>query len=132
KKVIVISIMMQSTKQKSNTLQSIIRIFLQSAKLVSRLLETYKSMIVVSDSSISQDPPELDVFLMNTIRDLGQTLLASYTYDNFDVDLKSHVPVAEKLNNSLKHLPSGLIFLLQHGVTVNDLKCSDELWKSQH
>ncbi|KAG1882356.1 hypothetical protein F4604DRAFT_1532395, partial [Suillus subluteus] len=63
------------------------------------------------------------------IQDLRQTLLASYAYDNFDVELKSHVPLAEKSNNSLKHLTSGLIFPLQHGVTIDDLKCSDELWK---
>ncbi|KAI6097402.1 hypothetical protein EV401DRAFT_1814663, partial [Pisolithus croceorrhizus] len=59
---------------------------------------------------------------------LGQSLLASYTYDNFDVDLKSYVPTAEKSNDSLKHLTSGLLFLLTHGVTLDDLKCSWELW----
>ncbi|KIJ07101.1 hypothetical protein PAXINDRAFT_35747, partial [Paxillus involutus ATCC 200175] len=57
------------------------------------------------------------------------SLLASYAYDNFDVDLKSQVPTAEKSNDSLKHLTSGLLFPLVHGITVDDLKCPEELWK---
>ncbi|KAG6380522.1 hypothetical protein JVT61DRAFT_8686 [Boletus reticuloceps] len=57
------------------------------------------------------------------------TLLALYAYNNFDVDLKSHVPTAEKSNNSLKHLTSGLLFPLSHGITADDLKCSDKLWR---
>ncbi|KIJ12627.1 hypothetical protein PAXINDRAFT_82532, partial [Paxillus involutus ATCC 200175] len=60
---------------------------------------------------------------------LGQSLLASYAYDNFDVNLKLHVPTAEKSNDSLKHLTSGLLFPLVHGITTNDLRCSEELWR---
>ena len=63
------------------------------------------------------------------IRDLGQTLLAAYAYDNFDVDLKQSVPIIEKSNQSLKHLTSGLLFPLQHGATKEDLACSDYLWQ---
>ncbi|KIK72316.1 hypothetical protein PAXRUDRAFT_111408, partial [Paxillus rubicundulus Ve08.2h10] len=57
------------------------------------------------------------------------SLLASYAYNNFDVDLKSQVLTVEKSNDSLKHLTSGLLFPLVHGVTIDDLKCSEELWK---
>ncbi|KIM63644.1 hypothetical protein SCLCIDRAFT_38320, partial [Scleroderma citrinum Foug A] len=53
--------------------------------------------------------------------------LACYAYDNFDVDLKSHVPLAEKSTDSLKHLTSGLLFPLKHGVTIDDLKCSEDV-----
>ncbi|KAG1839901.1 hypothetical protein DFJ58DRAFT_624894, partial [Suillus subalutaceus] len=58
----------------------------------------------------------------------GNLFFASYVYDNFDVDLKTHVPSAEKSNESLKHLTSGLMFPLQHGVTTDDLKFPEELW----
>ncbi|KAG2031178.1 hypothetical protein BDR03DRAFT_827070, partial [Suillus americanus] len=60
---------------------------------------------------------------------LGQTLLVVYAYDNFDINLKSTIPTAEKSTNTLKHLTSGLLFPLQHGVTRDDLKCSYELWR---
>ncbi|KAG2045317.1 hypothetical protein BDR03DRAFT_848737, partial [Suillus americanus] len=119
KKVGVISIMMQSTKQKSNALQSIIGIFLQSAHTPQNVIDTLARIgISISTDAINAAVKSLSAESQNTIRDLGQTLLASYAYDNFDVDLKSHVPVAEKSNDSLKHLTSGLIFPLQHGVTV--------------
>ncbi|KIK76432.1 hypothetical protein PAXRUDRAFT_170014, partial [Paxillus rubicundulus Ve08.2h10] len=55
------------------------------------------------------------------------SILAAYTYDNFDVNLKSQVPMEEKSNNSLKHLTSGLLFPLSHGVKVDDLKCLEDL-----
>ena len=65
----------------------------------------------------------------HTLQTLGRSLIASYAYDNFDVDLKSQVPTVEKSNDSLKHLTSGLLFPLVHGVVLDDLRCSDELWK---
>ncbi|KAG2353347.1 hypothetical protein BDR07DRAFT_1309769, partial [Suillus spraguei] len=60
---------------------------------------------------------------------IGKSLLASYAYDNFDVDLKSQVPQSEKSNETLKHLTSSFLFPLEHGVTTDDLKCSEELWR---
>jgi len=65
-----------------------------------------------------------------TLRDLGQSLLVSYAYDNFDIDLKMQTPTIEKSNDSLKHLTSGLLFPLVHGVTTDDLKCLEALWKA--
>jgi len=59
---------------------------------------------------------------------LGQSLLAAYAYDNFDVDLKSHEHKIENSNKSLKHLTSGLMFPLQYCTLPEDLKCSEELW----
>lgn len=63
-----------------------------------------------------------------TIQELGQTLLVAYACDNFDVELKMGVPVVEKFEDKLKHLTSALMFPLQHGVTLDNLRCSDELW----
>ncbi|KAG2064073.1 hypothetical protein BDR04DRAFT_1130903 [Suillus decipiens] len=72
--------------------------------------------------SISTD----SIHAANTLHTIGKSLLALYAYDNFDVDLKSQVPQAEKSNETLKHLTSSLLFLLEYGVTTNDLKCSEE------
>ena len=56
-------------------------------------------------------------------------MLASYAYDNFDVDLKTSDQRVEKSNDSLKHLTSGILFPLQHGTTAEDLRCSHMLWE---
>ena len=61
------------------------------------------------------------------IRELGQTLLAAYAYDNFDIDLKQSIPVLEKSNQTLKHMTSWLLFPLLHGATEEDMACSEYL-----
>ncbi|KIJ18396.1 hypothetical protein PAXINDRAFT_41987, partial [Paxillus involutus ATCC 200175] len=63
------------------------------------------------------------------IQSLGQTLTAAHAYDNFDVDLKSTVHTVEKSSDSLKHLMSGLLFPLSHGIKKEDLWCSHLLWQ---
>ncbi|KAG2111453.1 hypothetical protein DEU56DRAFT_920025 [Suillus clintonianus] len=129
KKVVILSIMMQSTNHKSNALQSILGIFLQSMHTPQHVVDTLTRIgISISTDSIHSAIKSLSIESQNTMRDLGRSLLASYAYDNFDVDIKTHVPSAEKSNESLKHLTSGLMFPLQHGVTIDDLKCSEELW----
>ncbi|KAM6490750.1 hypothetical protein JOM56_014093 [Amanita muscaria] len=60
---------------------------------------------------------------------LGESGCIAIAYDNFDVDLKISVPVVEKSGDSLRHLTSGLMFVLQHGVKTEDLRCSDYLWQ---
>ena len=85
--------------------------------------------ISVSTDLINLAICSLSAKSQNALQDLGRSLLALYAYDNFDVNLKSEVPSVEKLTESLKHLTSGLLFPLVHGVTVEDLKCSDELWR---
>lgn len=67
---------------------------------------------------------------LQAIKALGCTLLASYAYDNFNMDLKSTNHTVEKSNESLKHVTSGLVFPLMHGVTREDLRCSKKLWES--
>ena len=121
---------MQSVNQKSNALQSILGFFLQSVHAPYKVIDTLAHLgISISTDAINMAIQSLSVESENTLHNLRQSLLASYAYDNFDVDLKSQVPTAEKSNNSLKHLTSGLLFPLVHGVTVDDLKCSKELWK---
>lgn len=57
----------------------------------------------------------------------GQTLLTAYAYDNFDINLKTSMPVSENPFETLKHLTSGLMIPLNHGVAHEDLRCSNEL-----
>ncbi|KAF9230223.1 hypothetical protein BU15DRAFT_83896 [Melanogaster broomeanus] len=130
KKTIIIGMLMQSSNQKANALQSILGIFLQSAHTPQKVVDTLARIgISISTETINRAIRSLSAESQQNLRALGQSLLASYAYDNFDVDLKSHVPTAEKSNDSLKHLTSGLLFPLVHGITTNDLKCSEELWR---
>ena len=63
------------------------------------------------------------------IRSLAQTLTASFAYDNFDMEFKSHNPTIKKHGNSLKHATSAIIFPLI-STSAQDLRCSDELWNT--
>ncbi|KAG6370625.1 hypothetical protein JVT61DRAFT_11251 [Boletus reticuloceps] len=85
--------------------------------------------VSISTDAINMAVRSLSLESERALQSLGHSLVASYAYDNFDVDLKSEVPMVEKSNTSLKHLTSGLLFPLAHGVVPDDLRCSDELWK---
>ncbi|KAG6808404.1 hypothetical protein H0H92_004255 [Tricholoma furcatifolium] len=59
---------------------------------------------------------------------LGQGLTALYAYDNLDFDARTSVPTLEKREETMLHLTSGTM-LPMHEVNVDDLRCSEELWK---
>ncbi|KAG1803053.1 hypothetical protein EV424DRAFT_1474635 [Suillus variegatus] len=129
RKVMVMSIMMRSMNQRSNTLQSLMGMFLQSTHSPQKVIETLERIgVSVSVNAIFAATHSLSAQTHRTLRSLGQSLLAAYAYDNFDVDLKSHEHKIENWNESLKHLTSGLMFPLQHCTSQEDLKCSEELW----
>ena len=62
------------------------------------------------------------------LKSLSHNLLASFVYDNFDMDFKSWMPTVEKPGSTLTHATSAFAFLLAHGVVTDDLKCSEMLW----
>ncbi|KAI6002201.1 hypothetical protein F5J12DRAFT_723243, partial [Pisolithus orientalis] len=84
--------------------------------------------ILVSTDTINMAIQSLSQESQNSLQQLGQSLLTSYVYDNFDINLKHYILTAETSSDSLKHLTSGLLFPFVHGVTLNDLKCSKHLW----
>src|SRR5258705_13873328 len=130
KKIVIISIIMQSINQKSNALQSILGLFLQSAHTPQKVIDTLAHAgISISTDAIHAAVHSLSIKSQTSLQKLGQSLLAAYAYDNFDVDLKLHVPIVEKSTDSLKHLTSGLLFPLTHGITADDLRCSKVLWE---
>ena len=121
---------MQSSNQKANAFQSVIGIFLHSTGTPERVISALSHMgICIAQTTIHAAINSLSDNAADGIRELGQTLLAAYAYDNFDVDLKPSMPVVEKTNDTLRHMTSGLLFPLQHGATLQDLACSDELWQ---
>jgi hypothetical protein len=116
--------------QQSNTLRSLLGMFLQSTHTPQKVIETLEWMgILVSVNAIHAATHSLSVQTHQHLQSLGWSLLASYAYDNFDVDLKTHQHKIENSTESLKHLTSDLMFPLQHNISKEDLRCSEELWK---
>jgi len=100
------------TGQRCNALQSMFGIFLHAAKASDAVVELL-SRIGLSISRAATDD--------------------AVSSDNFDVEVKHLVPTVEKPQDALLHLTSGTLIRLEHGVTTQDLCCSEELWKrSKH
>ncbi|KAI6111628.1 hypothetical protein EDD16DRAFT_1694167 [Pisolithus croceorrhizus] len=130
KKMIAMSILMHGSNQKANVLQSLLGLFLQSTHTPYKVINTLAHLgISISTNTINVAVEALSMESQNSLQCLRQSLLASYAYDNFNVELKSYIPTVEKSNDSLKHLTSGLLFPLVHGIMLDDLKCSWELWE---
>ena len=124
-----ISIMMQSRNPKCNALETVFGIFLHSTNTPQKVIEALSHMgISISVSAIRTAIHSLSLETHETLRAMGQTYLVGYAYDNFDIDFKTGVPTIEKIGDTLTHLTSGTLILLEHGVKQEDLKCSDELW----
>ena len=130
KAVWIISIMMQSSNQKCNFLQSVIGIFLHSCntpqKVVQMLARTGCS---ISVNTINKAIKSLSAQTYSLLRDMGQTLQVSYTYDNFDIDFKTNLPTVEQSGgDTLTHLTSGTLVYLEHGDVPASLRYSQQLW----
>ncbi|KAJ7921083.1 hypothetical protein B0H13DRAFT_1604898, partial [Mycena leptocephala] len=59
----------------------------------------------------------------------GPKLLVSYAYDNFDINFPNLVPTVERSTDTLTHMTLGPHFM-KHGVKEEDLRCSEDLWKT--
>jgi len=124
-----ISIMMQSTNQKCNALESVFSIFLHSCNTPQKVIQALAHMgLSISVDSIHSAVTSLSRKTFITLREMGQTLPVGYAYDNFDIDFKTNVPTIEKAGDTLTHLTSRTLIYLEHGVTCDDLMCSEELW----
>jgi hypothetical protein len=58
---------------------------------------------------------------------LGRTLCCSLAYDNFDVNARTDAPTLER-DSQFIHAASATLIPLSHGVTVDDLQCSQEVY----
>ena len=89
--------MLQSSNQNCNTLQSIIGVFLKSCNAPETVCEFLAHAgLSLSTTSINTAVTNLSREVGTKIRELGRSFLASYAYDNLDIDLKHSVPMLEK------------------------------------
>ncbi|KAG6908018.1 hypothetical protein DXG01_006485 [Tephrocybe rancida] len=130
KKIVCISIMMQSSNQKCNALQSLLGIFLHACNVPQTVVELMAHLgVSISTTAINLAVASLSKESTHELKKLGRTLLTSYAYDNVDMDLKHTVPTLEKPGATLIHLTSATLIPLEHGITKEDLNCSKELWE---
>ncbi|KAF4562617.1 hypothetical protein EYR36_004011 [Pleurotus pulmonarius] len=130
RKVVLTSIMLQSTNQFCNALQSVMGVFLHSCNAPEDIIEVLARMgVSISTTSINDAISSLSKESSNGLKTLGRTLTASFAYDNVDIELKHTVPTLEKPHETLVHLTSGTLIPLDHGVAREDLSCSEELWE---
>lgn len=86
--------------------------------------------VSLTTSSINNMVNNLSKDTAVEMKELGCTLLAAYTYDNVDINLKHATATGDALEDTLIHLTSGTMLRLDHGITPNMLACSEALWKS--
>lgn len=121
---------MITINQKCNQLGTILGLFCHACHTPEKVVEALTWMgITISVNGINNTITLLSQSAVKHVHELGQTLLAGYAYDNFDIDLKSTVPTAEKSATSLVHLTSGLLFPLPPEITLEDMRCSAKLWE---
>ncbi|KAF8995090.1 hypothetical protein BDQ17DRAFT_1251070, partial [Cyathus striatus] len=124
-----LSIMMQSSNQRCNLLQMIVGLFLHSCNVPETAHEFLACIgLSVSVTTINNIISNLSDNAEEKIKSVGSTTLTSYAYDSLDINLKHSVPTVENPEDTLIHLTTGTMLPLQHGVTLNDLNCSDYLW----
>ncbi|KAJ7754036.1 hypothetical protein B0H16DRAFT_1316633 [Mycena metata] len=138
KKVVMISVLMQSTNKNCNALESVFGIFLHASNYrgnttsntPSKVIEALAHMgISISTDAIDNTVHSLSRETRKTLRNMGQTPLVGYAYDNFNINFPGIVPIVEKSTDTLTHMTSGGLIFLEHGVKADDLRCSEELWK---
>ncbi|EPQ53956.1 hypothetical protein GLOTRDRAFT_43933 [Gloeophyllum trabeum ATCC 11539] len=114
-----------------NAIQSMIGIYSHACNSPEAMIDLLSRIgISISPDTINHAVRSLSKEAAHEIKALGRTLLASYAYDNFDVEMKHSVPTVEKPQDNSLHFTSGTLLRLEHGVTRKDLDCSEELWKS--
>ena len=110
--------------------QTLVDIFLQSCSTPEAVREFLAHVSPsISTTAINNATNNLTKKSNQWMKKCGQTFLTLYAYyDNLDIDLQHSVLTVENSNSTLIHLTSVIMLLLNHGVSLQHLDCSDELW----
>jgi hypothetical protein len=123
------SVILQNTNKSCNALQSIIGIFLHSTNTPDSVVNLFSQMgISILSIAIGNAISSLSTESRQDIEHIGQTKLVSLAYDNFDFQLKSGTPLAERSDDLMVHMTSGTYIPL-FDTKLEDLCCSQELWE---
>lgn len=127
--VVVISILLQSTNEKCNYLQSVLGIFFHSTSVPEKVIETLAHAgLSISLTSIHNAVTSLSKEAAVKIRDTVRTLTAAFAYDNFDINFQTTEPTIENQTTFISATSATVIPLF--GVdNPAVLRCSNELWR---
>lgn len=82
----------------------------------------------ISPSSIHHAIHSLSRESSYKVYELCQTQLAAFAYDNLDIKFNTLISTTDKPGAGMVNLTTGSLFRLDHGVTREDLCCSDLIW----
>ncbi|KAL1751932.1 hypothetical protein FB107DRAFT_293531 [Schizophyllum commune] len=100
KRLVCMSILMQSVNQKCNAFQATVGIYLKSCNTPERVL-----------------------------RHMGQSLLIGYIFDNLDIDFSHATSTVENAGDTLAHLTAGTAVYPDHGAHPDVFQCSELLYQ---
>lgn len=107
-------------------------LFLHSCNTPDKVVKVLGHMgLSIGLSSVHRAIKSLSAESADYIKELGQTRLVSLAYDNFDVKFNTLVPTVDSPGNRLVHMTSATILQLDHGVSLQDLRCSEYIWNRQ-
>ncbi|KAI0632072.1 hypothetical protein C8Q77DRAFT_1060511 [Trametes polyzona] len=131
----ILSILTQSRDPRCNALQSTLGVFFHSCNAPERLVKVMTKVgISISVASVRRAVLSMSDKTGDKIESFGRSLLVSYAFDNLDILMKALVPTVDDPHaRGMLHLASGTLLRLDHGVTLEDLRCADILWdRSEH
>jgi len=129
KTVVAVSILLQSTNERCNYLQSVLGIFFHSTSVPEKVIETLAHAgLSISLSSIHNAVKSLSRDAGRKLKEAVRTLQTAFAYDNFDINFKSSEPTVERPATFVSATSATAIPL--YGVGDSGvLRCSAQLWE---
>ncbi|KAI0635613.1 hypothetical protein C8Q77DRAFT_1169779 [Trametes polyzona] len=127
----ILSVLAQGRDPHCNALQSIVGIFCRACNAPEKLMKVLLRMgVSISLESVRRATLSMSAKSSESIESVGRSLLVSFGFDNLDILIKTLVPTVDDPHaRGMLHLTSATMFRLAHGVTLDDLRCSDLLWE---
>ncbi|KIL61935.1 hypothetical protein M378DRAFT_47018, partial [Amanita muscaria Koide BX008] len=108
RKVTCISILLHSSNQRCNSLQTLISLFLHAANAPETVHELLSSIgLAVSMSTTHNSINNLSLQMMKDIRTKGQTMHMLWAFDNVDIYMRHPTPTIGQ-SDTLIHLTSAI------------------------
>ncbi|KAJ7582031.1 hypothetical protein C8J56DRAFT_792909, partial [Mycena floridula] len=130
KSVVIVSIILHSSNQRCNYLQTILGIFFHSTSVPEKVIETLSHAgISVALSTIHNAVTSLSKDAANKLKAAARTLTTGFAYDNFDIKFKTSQPTVEHRAEFVSATSATAIPL--YGITDANkdmLRWSTEFW----
>ncbi|KAG2144042.1 hypothetical protein BD769DRAFT_1338085, partial [Suillus cothurnatus] len=125
--VVCMSILLQNTNAQCNYLQGILGVFFHSTCVPQKVINVLNHTgLLILQTLINHAVKSMSREIASHIRSTVRSLKASFAYDNFDINFKTHQPTIE--HHSIFTSATSATLIPLFGVEdPNDLRCSAEL-----